>query len=84
MITLRHIEIYKKYRGDGDAFIRCATLEEKRLLDYKHWELIDDIIQNLHFIKKGLASTSFIRATNEKLNENCDNENTIQALTELS
>ena len=29
MITLKCIEIYKKYGGNGDGFLRCATSEER-------------------------------------------------------
>ena len=29
MLTLKHIEIYKSYNGDGDGFVRCASDEEK-------------------------------------------------------
>ncbi len=79
MITLRHIEIYRKYR-DGDGFIRCASQTEKNILDYEHWFLIDGFVQDISTIKKGLTATSFIQSTDERLNENCDTEETIQAL----
>lgn len=56
MVTLKHIEIYKTYQGDGDGFVRCATLEEKYIMNYSEWSFIDNIIQDLKLIKKGLAS----------------------------
>jgi len=84
MITLSHIEIYRKYNHDGDGFVRCATQEEKTIMDYKHWSLIDSLVQDLYLIKKGLASDSFIKSTDEKLSENCDGQQTIQALKELT
>lgn len=83
MITIKHIEIYKKYDGDGDGFTHCATPEEKMIMDYKYWSLIDTFIQDLFIIKKGLASTTFIRSINEKLKENCDSESTIIQLKDI-
>ena len=83
MITLKHIEIYRKYGGDGDGLIRCATQEEKIIMDYKHWSLIDGLVQDISLIKKGIASISFVTSTYEKLKESCDNEETIQAIKEI-
>ena len=83
MITLEHIEIYKKYGGNGDGFIRCATLEEKSIMSYHDWSLIDDIVQDLIIIKKGFASVSFIGLVDERLKKNCDNEEVIQVLMNM-
>lgn len=83
MITLKQLEIYKKYNGDGDALIRCATPNEKDLMDYKHWSLIDNLVQDLFLIKKGIASTSLIKSTDEKLKECCDSEKVIQTLKDI-
>ncbi len=84
MITLRHIQIYRKYSGDGDGFIRGATQDEKAIMDYKHWSLIDTLVQDLSIIRKGLASMSFIKSTDNKLRENSDSEETIQAIKDTS
>lgn len=80
MITLRHIEIYQKYNGNGDGFVRCATQEEKDIMDYNHWSLIDLLVQDLFIIQKGLASASFVKTIENKLQENCDNKETVQAI----
>lgn len=84
MITKEHLEIYKKYKGDGDGFIRCATLQERAIMDYEHWSLIDDLIQNLNLIDNGLASDSFIESTRKKMKINCENEETIYFLKAIS
>jgi len=84
MITLKHIEIYKYYNGNGDGFVRCATSKEKSIMDYKHWSLIESFIQDINLVKKGLASDKYVKAINERLKENCDNEKTIQALEEMA
>ncbi len=83
MITLKQIEIYNKYSGDGDSFILCATSEEKSNIDYEHWSLIDNILQDLILIKEGLVSDSFIQSSYKKMIENCENEETIQALKKI-
>ena len=36
MITLKCIEIYEKYGGNEDGFLRCATSEERLLLNYSY------------------------------------------------
>lgn len=80
MITLKCIEIYEKYGGNGDGFLRCATLEERLLLDYSCWILLDEFVQDLIIVKRGLASGSFIKSLNERLEKSCDGEATIHAL----
>lgn len=84
MITLKHIEIYESYSGDGDGFVRCATAEEKAVMDYKHWSLLEGLIQDIHLVKKGLASETYMKVINERLQENCDSQETIQTLKEIA
>lgn len=84
MITLRHIEIYKKYNGDGDGFTRCATFEEKAFMDYKYWSIIENFMQDLIIIKNGLASNTFILSTNKKMEEIFDNKETIDTLKKMA
>ena len=76
MITLKCIEIYEKYGGNEDGFLRCATSEERLLLNYSCWILLQDLI----IVKRGLASGSFIKSLDERLGESCDDEATIHAL----
>lgn len=80
MITLKCIEIYEKYGGNGDGFLRCATSEERLLLNYRCWGLLDEFVQDLIIVKRGLASASFIELLDERLRKSCDDEATIQAL----
>ncbi|SEA68464.1 hypothetical protein SAMN05192529_1492 [Arachidicoccus rhizosphaerae] len=84
MITLKHIEIYKSYNGDGEGFVRCATPEEKAIMDYKRWSLIESLIQDISLIKKGLASEAYIKTIDERLKENCDSKETIQSLRDMA
>ena len=84
MITLRHIEIYKTYQGDGDGFVRCAAAEEAHIMKYNEWAFIDNMMQDFKLIKGGYASQTYVKAINEKLQENCDSEETIQALKAIA
>lgn len=84
MITMKHVEIYTKYsKGLDDMFILSGTPEEKSIMDYKHWSLISSLVQDLSMIKQGLAADSYIKMAEEKLKENCDSEETIQALKQI-
>jgi hypothetical protein len=83
MITLKHIEIYKSFQGDGDGFVRCASNEEKAVMTYKHWSLIDDFVHDLNLVNKGLTSKEYSESLNKRLKENCDNQEIINQLKQL-
>jgi len=83
MITLRHIEIYKSYEGDGDGFVRCASDEEKAYMTYNHWSLIDDFVQDIFIEKKGLSSKHFSENLYKKLQANCNDQETINQLIQI-
>ena len=63
--------------------IRTGFNEEKELVDYETWTLIDELLQNLELVEKGLVSDSFKSQTIKKLEEVCDNEKTQQELKSL-
>ncbi|MBV4360603.1 hypothetical protein [Pinibacter aurantiacus] len=84
MITLNHIEIYKSYSGDGDGFVRFTTARQKAIMDYKHWALVESLIQDIRLVKNGLASEIYMKTVNERLQENCDNEETIRELKKIA
>lgn len=83
MITLKHIEIYKKYQGDGDGFVRSATQEEKSNMNYNVWSLLDGFVQDLTMIKNNLTSPAFIKSTIKKIEQNCENEEVVKSLMAL-
>ncbi len=83
MITSAHINIYKFYR-DGDYFVRMSSEEEKRIMTYKDWSMIDGFVQDLSLLKRGKASESFKEKLFHKLKENCENQEVINQLIELA
>jgi len=74
------INIYKRLNGDVDGWARIGTKEEKSIMNDNDWFLIESFIQDINLVNKGLASDSFKDSINERLNENCDSEETIQAI----
>jgi hypothetical protein len=52
-------------------------------MPYKEWEMIDELIQNLELVEKGLASVDFKFQTLKKLSQACDSEKTQQELVSL-
>ncbi len=83
MLTLKHIEIYKSYNGDGDSFVRSASNEDKAYMTYEYWSLIDNFIQDIYLVKKGLASKTFSDNLCKKMCEECDSQETIKELKKL-
>lgn len=84
MVNLKNIEIFKTYQGDGDGFVRSATVEEKSIMSYNEWSFVDNIIQDLKLIENDLASQTYLNVVNQRLRENCDSEETIQELKKIA
>lgn len=84
MITLEHIMIYKKYGGSDDAWAYVVLESEKQIFKGGEWSLINSLIQDILLLKKNLLSQKYIDELNLKLKENCDNEETIEALKQLA
>jgi len=83
MITLKHLKIYKKYGGDGDAFVRSCTKKEKYLMTFDDWKLIEEFIQGLIIIRNNSASSTFSNNLYNKIEQNCDSQETINDLKDL-
>jgi len=73
-ITHKKIKIFNKYDGDGDFFVRVGSESEKELFEDDSWSLIDDFLQNIELIQKGLTSEEFKIKALEQLKLNCDEE----------
>ena len=74
MITIEKIEIYKRFSGDIDGFSRIGSQKDKEKINENDWSILDEFIQDLELIKKGLASEEFKEKTNEKINELVNND----------
>ncbi len=84
MITEGKIKVYKRYNGDIDSWVRSGTKKEKLNMTDEDWYLIGDFIQDLVLVKKGLASLDFNKTLKAKLQEKCDNNQTVEQLQKLA
>jgi hypothetical protein len=84
MITIEKLKIYKHFQGDIDGWARIGTKEQKSIIKKRDWFLIEGFIQDIHLIKKDLASEIFMKSIYENLKESCDNEETIQELKNIA
>ena len=85
MITLRKLEVYYKYKGDGDVGL-MPSLRNRIMTDlpYEDWSTIKDFIQSIRMVKNGMASISFQIELDVKLRENCENESVIYKLKNMA
>lgn len=84
MITLEKLKIYSRYRGDVDIWIRTGKSKEKKIMVSNDWYLIDSLIQDIGFVKKGLSSEQFSFNLKKRLLENCESEEAIKELKSFS
>ena len=82
MITKEKIRIYNRYNGDIDDWARQGSRKEHASISDQEWYLIDELIQGLHLIKNGLASSVFLENIDLKLKAHCD-EDTIILLKKM-
>lgn len=83
MISIEKINIYKKYNGDIDAWARVGKKRERAVMSDTDWSLIDEFVQNLEMLKKGLVSKNFEIQAYEKLDELCENEEAIKEIKSI-
>lgn len=86
MVTKEKLEIYRRFGGDMDGWARLSLANEtqKTIINVDDWSTIDNLLQNLILVEKGLVSDSFAKAVNEELQAKCDCEDTIRILKELA
>ncbi len=83
MLTINKIKIHKEYGGDIDMFVRHKNKSwPDQFLD-EDWGLIASLTQDILLMKRGHASQSYIDNLNQRLQESCDNQKTIDELMKL-
>ena len=82
-ITEQMLEIYKRFDGDIDGFIRIGTLQEKEVLPEKDFVYVSNILQSMRLIKKGLASKDFEEGIKIETENVCENQRVQNILSEL-
>lgn len=84
MITKEKLRIFKKYNSDIDAWARVANRKELKVISDNDWYQIDEFIQNLGLISKNSVSESFKLSVFEKLEQACDNIETMEKLKNMA
>ena len=80
MLTKDKIKIYKSYKGDIDLWARTMKAKNKSVMNTSDWAMIEQLIQDIGLVERGLASTEYCKVVNERLQKNCDSNQTINEL----
>ncbi len=84
MITTEKLKIYQRFNGDSHGWGQFGSEADKAAMDDDDWMIIDSLIRDIYLINTGLAADAFIESVDEKLEELCDSEDTMQALRRLA
>ena len=79
MITKEKIEIYKYYDGDVDKFSH-ASKSHKKIMSEDDFFLLTRLTQDIIIVRNGLAATEYEKKVKDFIQENCDNQATIDLL----
>jgi hypothetical protein len=84
MLTEEKLKIYKRYQGDIDSWARGGSKNEKLAMNENDWHIIDDLVQDISLIVKGLASKDFEDRVKERLKESCIDQGIIKQVSKLA
>lgn len=82
MLTEEKIEIFKRYKGDYDGY-HIQNKDKNKMISGDEWFLLNNFMQDIYLIRKGVAAESFEIAVIKKLKESCDNVETYNFVFEL-
>jgi hypothetical protein len=83
MITKEKTIVYKKYQGDIDICARSSRKKEKELIEDRDWSLIENFIQDIKLVQRGLAADSYAADLQERLKTYCDSQEIIDEIQKL-
>ncbi|MGZ8537553.1 MAG: hypothetical protein ACXWV9_04770 [Flavisolibacter sp.] len=75
MITTQKLSLYRKYEGQGDRFLVSAWPWQRHKISPDDWKMIEQLIQDIKLMDRGLASDSYKEGLLEKINANCEDKN---------
>ena len=76
MLTKEKIKVYISYNGDIDMWVRTGKANDKTVMNNSDWAMIEQLLQDIHLVEKGLASPEYSKSVNESIQHNCDNNDT--------
>ncbi len=84
MITKTKLKIFHRNDGDGDIWLRTSWWWQRKKMTPEDWPLIEQLIQDLKLINKGLVATSYAENVYKKIRESCEDESTVKELEILA
>ncbi len=84
MITSEQLKVYIKYKANIDRLHLVGTEHERSTLDYESYWLIENLMQDLVLIRRGLVSLDYAKKALDTLNSVCDDESTIKLFHEVA
>ena len=76
--------MYYKYNGDIDNWARIGSKNEITIIGDGDWYMIDNYLQDIILVKRKLTSPEFENTLNNNLENNCENQETINLLMKLA
>lgn len=83
MITSKKLGTFEKYNGDIDQFARTGSKSEHDIISDSEWSLIENFLQGIELINKGVASEEYIINFQYQLNSHLEDEKTLKKLKGL-
>ena len=83
MITAEKLEIYRKFQGDDDGWVRMGC-PGRGVIGGADWAEIRNLLQELALLKNGLASTDYAERIRRKLSDVTSDADTAKALLDLA
>jgi len=84
MITEEKIKIFRRYRGDIDSWARSGSKVELSMMNDDDWFMVNELVQDLILVKKGLTSIEFSQNLETRLRLCCNNNGTIEELRKIA
>ncbi|MCG2618223.1 hypothetical protein LZZ85_28265 [Terrimonas sp. NA20] len=81
---MEKLKEYAEYHGYYDGFYLQKVKWGKNLISDSEWNLVKNLSQDIYLVQKNLASKEFADRVNQKLNESCDNQDTIEYLKRIA
>jgi hypothetical protein len=66
-ITMQMLDIFARFRGDIDGFARGGKAAEKDAIPDENWRCIDELLQEIFVLQKGLVTPEYRERIVERL-----------------
>ena len=84
MFTSENLGIYSRYKGDIDMWARIGKQKEQQVMTDDDWFFIDGFLQAIKLVNSGLASKEYAEELERRLEQNCADKETIEALKKMA